>query len=1007
MNNAHTTIPTQLAVKALSSANLLSNGDEQCIYVQSNVTKLCISVLQASIFADGVVPSVDDCQSELYRSRSQRSDFNATISGSATTCSGLNMPMLSEGVGSVGGGVKFLPTGSSCLFMRPNSKRNLVASVSVDVHSSNNANISLDSSQRSSSQMSCTMDGLNASSSALSMISASSSSVASPSSPNSPAGLMAPPPPGSSPAAEAWRPRTPPSLPNFAVAPSSPPESAGSQFSPIGAGINVKGANLNYQHSPLQARVMVQQPTDVEFQAWDQLSDVLMRVCVQVETLLLKKPNYYGVFDGRLVSREIKVLIQRALVCLNLILHRKGLCVSKAPTSAGQRNAPFFDEDIYSSNTNTGAHQMQPRTSIVEVKRVHEITGRIFWEEHCDNRTSVPWAQFSAAFQRVYGKQPARAMDQFMRSLINTNRTSKFDASGSSARCKSPIRKYAKLNNNNCPPTPGGTPNKAGNNLHFFAESASNSSHSGSGNKNAPLSPHLGSSPMYHFFSETSSVNGKNAPLSPKQQRTSPSAKVESNDKFSPAKAVVRVESFASFCMDHGGLFEGFIHITDPATQVLCLGSIEEDPQLRNANGETVVDESEITPLPARSIGDLHGIKVLQVCCGGEHAVVLGEGGYVYTWGKGGFGRLGHGDHESVTSPRRVMGHLKNRECTKVACGFAYTTAITSDGRLYAWGAGENGRLGVGDERDRFQPTKVLLKSNVKAKDVQAGSVHTCLLTQKGRIYSFGKHEYTGHGDSVDVLIPKKLEGFIGTKQTSRISQISVGPGGYHTIALTVTGDVYTWGHNRVGQLGYCNSKYLPKNVKGAYFIPTPKRVFLLCDLDVTQVVAGWGHSAVVTASGELHTCGRNFQGQLGLGNPDDLLKNERGHPYQPEFKRVEALANIPIAHISCGGEHSVALSEKGDVYTFGKGHLGQLGHDDGGRSHNLPKLVRKFKEDGRKTLQVACGNNCTLVLRGHYKVPSLFSLCRAKIRKTMDPKQLPATVVSIFEDLPDQDQLS
>ena len=60
---------------------------------------------------------------------------------------------------------------------------------------------------------------------------------------------------------------------------------------------------------------------------------------------------------------------------------------------------------------------------------------------------------------------------------------------------------------------------------------------------------------------------------------------------------------------------------------------------------------------------------------------------------------------------------------------------------------------------------------------------------------------------------------------------------------------------------------------------------------------------------------------------------------------------------------------------------------------------IETFKEDDRSTLQVACGNNCTLVLRGHFKVPSLFTLCRDKIIKTMDQSQLPPIVASIFED--------
>lgn len=68
------------------------------------------------------------------------------------------------------------------------------------------------------------------------------------------------------------------------------------------------------------------------------------------------------------------------------------------------------------------------------------------------------------------------------------------------------------------------------------------------------------------------------------------------------------------------------------------------------------------------------------------------------------------------------------------------------------------------------------------------------------------------------------------------MKQVSVGPGGYHTIALALNGLIYTWGHNRVGQLGYCNSQFIPKNVKGAYFIPTPKVASSLEGLDIVQV---------------------------------------------------------------------------------------------------------------------------------------------------------------------------
>lgn len=318
-----------------------------------------------------------------------------------------------------------------------------------------------------------------------------------------------------------------------------------------------------------------------------------------------------------------------------------------------------------------------------------EITGRIFWENHCDNKPTIQWSKFSSSFQEQYGKQSTRAMDSLMKNLCT------LEPIGGS---RSPSRKVAKFNSN-CPPTPGG-------------------------------------------FTET---DGYESTISSNYY---PIMKPFLSTKFNQARTIVRSEIFAKFCLDHDGLYEGFITISDPATQVFSLGTIEEDtfPQM------------SMVRLP-KSVGGLVGIKILQVSCGGEHAAVLTEEGVVATWGKGGFGRLGHGDGESSLRPRQVQV-LKNEKFIKIACGFAYTTAITSKGTLYAWGAGENGRLGLGDDRDRFSPHKVLLPHSIKVLDVQAGSVHTCLLTEKGRIFSCGKYEYTGHGDKRDVLIPKKLDFF-------------------------------------------------------------------------------------------------------------------------------------------------------------------------------------------------------------------------------------------------------
>lgn len=141
----------------------------------------------------------------------------------------------------------------------------------------------------------------------------------------------------------------------------------------------------------------------------------------------------------------------------------------------------------------------------------------------------------------------------------------------------------------------------------------------------------------------------------------------------------------------------------------------------------------------------------------------------------------------------------------QVTCGFAYTIAVGEHGHVYSWGAGECGRLGLGDNCDRLVPTVLTSLENVTVQSkflsirnkfcdaypillsftlpclclhptpgAVAGSVHTCILTDIGHVYSCGKFEYTGHGATSDVLQPQMLDAFGG----SAVRSISIGPGG-------------------------------------------------------------------------------------------------------------------------------------------------------------------------------------------------------------------------------------
>lgn len=50
----------------------------------------------------------------------------------------------------------------------------------------------------------------------------------------------------------------------------------------------------------------------------------------------------------------------------------------------------------------------------------------------------------------------------------------------------------------------------------------------------------------------------------------------------------------------------------------------------------------------------LRAIDITDIACGGAHSAAISSYGHLYTWGKGRYGRLGHGDSEDQLKPKRV-----------------------------------------------------------------------------------------------------------------------------------------------------------------------------------------------------------------------------------------------------------------------------------------------------------------------------------------------------------------
>ena len=99
--------------------------------------------------------------------------------------------------------------------------------------------------------------------------------------------------------------------------------------------------------------------------------------------------------------------------------------------------------------------------------------------------------------------------------------------------------------------------------------------------------------------------------------------------------------------------------------------------------------------------------RVACIAVGDDHALAATEAGALYSWGYGIDGRLGLAEAEGRLLPELVSA-LTGVVVEGVAAGRWHSLARTADGALYSWGGGGFGRLGHGDEASPRPPLTLL-----------------------------------------------------------------------------------------------------------------------------------------------------------------------------------------------------------------------------------------------------------------------------------------------------------
>lgn len=284
------------------------------------------------------------------------------------------------------------------------------------------------------------------------------------------------------------------------------------------------------------------------------------------------------------------------------------------------------------------------------------------------------------------------------------------------------------------------------------------------------------------------------------------------------------------------------------------------------------------------------------VVAGHDHTLAITTKGKVYAWGVGGNGQLGLGDYQARTSPTLVP---LPAPAVQVAAGWGHSLALLTDGRVFTWGNNTAGQLGDGTTTMRNTPAAMPGVST--AIYIACGYNHNLMAKSDQSVWLWGynSHGQLGQGDKVNRLSPVSIPA-----AASQIADVAMGE--LHTLILLTSNSLYGCGDNGYGQLGLPTSS-------GEHLVLTSL-------IGGVKAVRSFSlYSVVLGTDGVPRGTGENVYGPLGDGSLTTRYSwvpmNAGGLPTGSTLRDV-----VP------GQYHTLFLGTQGSVASVGYNWYGQLG---------------------------------------------------------------------------------
>lgn len=299
-------------------------------------------------------------------------------------------------------------------------------------------------------------------------------------------------------------------------------------------------------------------------------------------------------------------------------------------------------------------------------------------------------------------------------------------------------------------------------------------------------------------------------------------------------------------------------------------------------------------PIPAPEMLDIPGTRFTTLGVGHYHALALDTDGRIWAWGLNGDGQLGTGTTTTTLTPT-----LLNTGTTRfqaAAAGFYHSAALDTNGRLWTWGRGVEGQLGLGATNGTTTPTLVGPQTY---KRLTANYHGTAMLDTAGNVWTTGRTVPAPNCDASKT--PVRTPCLMSSGHNFQ----DIAGNQFTLVALDNTGTAHWGGTILLSDNTWSPSTDFPTKLNG----PTG---------GYTKIAAGAYHPMALTADGHIWNMGHNSKGALGTTNPNDALTMVPADAVPP---------GVTFTHITTGNYHSLARDTDGNVWGWGYNDRGQVGN--------------------------------------------------------------------------------